>query len=263
MVLQRRAALHRKSKKHHSYSSFSETGTAHTQLSISEHSNVYAKCDEFLATDKFVWVFFSFFGSQTIFYYDFVGQSCCNISISLGLCDHTFEVMLSDLKQKIQLMALHEVEFNSQCICWFRLWSHFMAHLGGNVLSSSSRSKVTHSFKQCAVFPAHLPSLLGFPCLGHSWMAHHEKEEQTKGSTYKNRNTTVMVWSSLYEKVPEDWIAQQHLHQTALLESPCSAQRECFTSAPKIFSSDSHLRSEGSIYLSLMHRVQCGPTPGT
>lgn len=58
MVLQRRAALHRKSKKHHSYSSFSETGTAHTQLSISEHSNVYAKCDEFLATDKFVWVFF-------------------------------------------------------------------------------------------------------------------------------------------------------------------------------------------------------------
>lgn len=130
-------------------------------------------------------------------------------------------------------------------------------------LSSSSRSKVTHSFKQCAVFPAHLPSLLGFPCLGHSWMAHHEKEEQTKGSTYKNRNTTVMVWSSLYEKVPEDWIAQQHLHQTALLESPCSAQRECCTSAPKIFSSDSHLRSEGSIYLSLMHRVQCGPTPGT
>lgn len=125
--------------------------------------------------------------------------------------------------------------------------NHFTAHFGGNVFPPALLDQKS-PLKQCAVFPAHLPSLLQFPHSGHSWMARHKKEEQTKSSTYKSRFTTVMIWSFLYKKSPKDWIAHEHLPQTALLESSCSAQRECCISSPKIFSSDTHLRSESSIY---------------
>lgn len=46
------------------------------------------------------------------------------------------------------------------------------------------------------------------------------------------------------------------------LESPHSLLRECYLTAPKIFRSDTQLRSKDSIYLSLMHRKQDGPMLG-